>query len=96
MLDRVPTRRRPNLCRNGLELLARWQIRVIRAKPKAEAIPSMPRDHVHVNVKHLLPGGLAVGEEQVYALTVQRARSERGGNSLRDDHEMAGSEFLEL
>lgn len=96
MLDGVPPKRRPNLCSNGVELLARWQIRVVRAKPKAEAIPSMPRDHVHVDVKDLLPGGFAVRKEQVYALALQRGRAESGGDSLRDDHQMAGSEFLEI
>ena len=51
---------------------------------------------MQVNVRRLLPGGFAVGEEQVYALTAQRARTESDGNSLRDDHEMARSELLEL
>jgi hypothetical protein len=94
MLD--PPERRPNLCRNGLELLARRQIRIVRAKPKAKAIPSMPRDHVQMDVKDLLPGGFAVRKEQVYALALQRGCAESGGDSLRDDHEMAGSEFLEI
>jgi hypothetical protein len=91
MLDGVPSKRRPNLCRDRLEFLAGWPVRVVRTKPKAEAIASMPRDHMQVDVEDLLASRLAIREEQVDTLALQLARAQSSSDPLPDDHEMAGS-----
>src|SRR5690606_19656128 len=48
-----------------------------RVRPPAgadlEAVALVPREHVEVGVEHLLPGGLAVGVEEVHALAAQAA-----------------------
>ena len=43
----------------------------------------MTRKNVQVNVKHFLPGSLAVCEEEVYSFAIDPALIQRCGNTLR-------------
>jgi len=47
------------------------RLAVVRRKGEAEPVSRVARDHVDVEVRHILEGGLAVGDEEVHALHPQ-------------------------
>ena len=66
----------------AIELVARRELSIALREAQAEAVAFEPWDHVQVHVKNLLPGLLAVRQEQIDAFNLQLGLTKRAGETM--------------
>jgi hypothetical protein len=59
--------------------ISSWQLVIVWAKVEAKAIATKAGDDVQMDMEDLLAGSFAIGQEEVYSLTVYASLSDRIG-----------------
>jgi hypothetical protein len=81
---------------DSIEHLSFGSVCVVRSKAKAEAVSGEARDDVKVLMKHLLPGGLSVCQEDVDALGLHTGSPNGGGDALSHPEEVGCNLGIQL
>jgi len=68
---------------------------VYKSQAKAKAVAAVARDDVQMDVEHFLPGGLAIGQQQIHALAPHAALPHRRRQLLRHAHELRAGLHVE-
>ena len=61
---------------------------VLGSDLQSEPVTAKTREDVQVSVKHVLHGGLAIGEEEIHAFTGESTPAESRRSSVADAHKV--------
>jgi hypothetical protein len=71
----------PDLLCYRIKLFSPGLVCIPRRKLEAEAVPSVPREHMQVAMKNFLHGRLAIREKEIHPLALHATLTQRGGQA---------------